>query len=280
MIILIGGLFNNEQYFDNLSQVLKKKHNIPVHIYLLNHDVYCFHSQSKLLANFINYQANKCHKHITDTIYLLAFSMGCSITLNSIQYIHYPLHKLNIFFINPSNIFNELCLDTSHLFDTLSNNELSSNTSLLYDDNTTPYKIKSPKIAYNLKLLYHTLFFVYYITSTLPCIRNVCVYLYYYYVGRKLEEPYQLLKDISVKNPIHIITFLYQNAFKVCWTKLVTHLPTNIKKIKIISGNKDRYNTFAQVLSTRFNNHFTLCEINGSHHIPFFNYNNIVHHIN
>jgi hypothetical protein len=89
-------------------------------------------------------------------------------------------------------------------------------------------------------------------------------------IGNSLEEPDFLLLDILNYDLIGLQQCIENCGLKLNWYESLKKLSvSNVKKINIISGNKDRYLPFSKLLSEQFSNIFSLKVIDGQHHIIY-----------
>ena len=265
MYIIVGGLFTDEIYMQPFIKQLQTTKNDNVFFCMLNHsskEHITFENQCDMVFDLILYKILMRHD-IKDksNINLIGYSLGCTILLRVITLLWNVLEiKVNnITFVNPCNFFCDICFDKSFTY-----SNFKHNVSLISDKNV-PYQ-------YSIK---HNIQFVNLLSTCLnwiPLFRQLFVWLYNLTVAKRLEEPECLIEFITKQNSNIINELIKSNLAEKNVYRLIDNLPMNLKKIKIISGKQDRYNSYGKLLSEYRNDLFTLCEVDGMHHILHPNY--------
>ena len=242
-------------------------HNDNVIYHTLNHkgDV-SFDKQCHDFVEKVLYYTNTNTNTVTHNkqIKIVGYSCGCNVVLKStsllMNFFDYKTTDLKIVLINPSNFFSDVYYDTDKYFtgslNTIHNKSLLEAKSL--EKNKSKYS--STYFLLKAKFLYHVCKFI-------PYIKTLLIWFYIATDCKKLDEPPELINFSINCNPYDIIKFIHSNLATPNIYRLIDMLPTTIKRIKIISGKNDRYNNFAKLLSEYRNDLFTLCEVNGKHHL-------------
>ena len=166
--------------------------------------------------------------------------------------------SLKIVFINPSHFFQDVCVDKDNFF---GNTILTNHNANLLTEKNVHLQLSVLNNIKKIKLL-HLVF------SVIPFSRMVFTWFYDFIINRRcFQEPMSLIKFITGQNPDEILNFMHSNIAEPNVYRMLQNLPNSLKRIKIISGNRDRYNDFAKLLVEHRNDLFHLNEIDGSHHL-------------
>jgi hypothetical protein len=246
MIIVVGGLGNDKEYFGPLLKCLERATQREIHVHLLTHGTKLARHQ-EALRELINNQHDKRTR-----IDVVAFSMGCLLVLNAVPSFEHD--NLKITFVNPSNTFMELSLDHSRYF----GDKYGSYTSLC----SRPTRL-STNVTRKLRLLR-----VMFAMCKYMNLYNQLIWLYMYFVGNKLREPVELIQEMSSYDYNDLHRHVEECGMSINWFESVKSIEgTTLKRIKIVSGCYDRYNRFAHLLTEMYSHLFVLHGVNGGHHI-------------
>ena len=260
MYIIVGGLFTDETYMKPFIKQLQTSQNDNVFFCMLNHsskEHITFENQCDMVFDFILYKIlMRYDMKDTSNINLIGYSLGCTILLRvtSLLLNVHDIKVNNIFFVNPCNFFCDICFDKSFTY-----SDFKHNVPLIsYKNANDQYSIKNNMKFMNLLSMCF---------NWIPLFRYMFVWFYNLTVAKRLQEPECLIKYITKQNPDIINELILSNLAEQNVYRLIDNLPMNLKKIKIISGKEDRYNSYAKLLSEYRDDLFTLCEVDGMHHL-------------
>ena len=268
IIFFVGGLCTHSEYFENIQNGLKhvttKVITIPNKI---NTEKNTFEDYCQYISKIIRHECDKTGWH---TVTIVSFSMSCLISLQVATDLErqYSEIKFSSVLVNPANIFNEVWCDVTNLFDAKNHNAPLMKSGI----NTSKHVTKLNNINIYLKTLFL-------IMKWIPLGSNIILYLYYMLYGYKLNEPWCLLKYIVNEKYDDILNVIRETMIKSSWTDIIKKRWVDdayLSRVKIISGRDDRYNAFARLLTTEYNYKFVLKEIEGQHHILYYNYDDII----
>ena len=241
MIFIFGGLCNDKCYFNFFTNKLK---NLSYELILLNH------SKFIEFEDFCNQSLLTYFQKKTSSNFLFGFSTGCNVILNILPKL--KNENIKVYLVNPPNLFIDFYFDKNVLSNALIPKYNTLNNFFFYK-----------------KLIYKFI-------NIFPLFKKVFLFLYYFLIGRKNYEPFSLLKYMSNTEINLIQNYVIEYIIKVNTYKLIKKIPKNMKQITIITGNKDKFNEYSNLLHDQFNDFFSLYSIEGMHHLFYFQSHHII----
>ena len=241
MILIVGGFGNTSSYFNPFVKCLSEK-NEDIGIHLLDPRMSLNEHKEAL-----SYKVNTTKSFI----HLIAFSMGSLILVDTIPLFTHNKYKITL--INPCNLFADVGLDHSNHFGSKYNH---------YKSLCENKKISN---SYNLKDLLWKMHIIFFLKRFF---KTIMTYIYMFSIGKTLDEPKSLINDLLNNNLNDLTRFVENCGFSLNWYQSLKYVKySNVKKINIICGNKDRYLSFCKLLSNNYSNIFSLKIVDGHHHI-------------
>ena len=262
IICFVGGLGTSRRYFSNLTSILDKLHNVVYFVYTLEVNG-TYEVQVSKLTEYLTLNVLSNNTYIVDQISILGFSTGSMILLESLSTIETDFEKIQLYFVNPANFFIDVYNDKSLYF--FEKNKYNANNTLILSNKSNQDTFSFQNTCQIYKLLY------YWIITYIPYSKTLLSRIYHLFVGHALNEPVYIMEDIfNFGNPHQLIQFIKSNLFDVNVYDKVRHSNPRLKRIKIISGTKDRYKCFSHLLAEYFPHKFKdVTYVNGNHHILY-----------
>ena len=99
-------------------------------------------------------------------------------------------------------------------------------------------------------------------------LKKLYLFIYKQTIMKKLEEPPFLMEDIMFTPFESLFSIVKEIGISQKWNVMIKKSKYH-KRIKIITGDRDRYHEFSNMLFENYPNKFTIQVISGQHHIMY-----------
>lgn len=117
------------------------------------------------------------------------------------------------------------------------------------------------KVYYQYKIIWSSPIFI----------KRIFLFFYKFTTMKKLDEPQFLMENLLINHSFDsIYSTMREIGMSANWNEMI-HNSKYYKRIRVITGDRDRYLMFSRMLADVYNSNFFLQEVQGQHHIIYKN---------